>query len=52
VVTIAGWAATTLVDALLGSVASIDYGVQLVIGLVVGAPFVYTTAGSCSARCV
>ena len=37
--------ATAIVDALIGQIADIDTGVQLVASLLVGAPFVYVTAG-------
>jgi hypothetical protein len=42
---VGGAVATAIADAIVGPVADIDLGVQLVAGLVVGAPFVYVTAG-------
>lgn len=37
--------ANALVMAAVGPVPALDYGIELVVGLVVGAPFVYVTAG-------
>lgn len=45
IVAIAGGIASEITDLTLGKVDAIDYGVQLVVGIIVGAPFVYTTAG-------
>jgi hypothetical protein len=45
VTSIATLFASSLVHAAIGTVDAIDFGVSLVVGLVVGAPFVYVTAG-------
>ncbi len=45
VTSIATLFASALVHAAIGTVDAIDFGVSLVVGLVVGAPFVYVTAG-------
>lgn len=43
--TLATSVAGLVFDALIGPVDAVDFGVTLVVGLVVGAPFVYVTAG-------
>jgi hypothetical protein len=45
VTSIASFAVTSTTDALIGPVDAVDFGISLVVGLVVGAPFVYVTAG-------
>jgi hypothetical protein len=37
--------ASTIVDAVIGPVEAVDFGLSLVVSLLVGAPFVYVTAG-------
>jgi hypothetical protein len=45
VTSIATFLASSIVDALIGPVDAVDFGVSLVVGLIAGAPFVYVTAG-------
>jgi hypothetical protein len=45
VTSIATFIASSVVDARIGPVESVDFGVSLVVGLIAGAPFVYVTAG-------
>lgn len=42
---VVSFAANAVSDALLGPVEAVDFGISLIVGLVVGAPFVYVTAG-------
>jgi hypothetical protein len=44
-VSVASFIASALVMAAVGPVPALDYGIELAVGLVVGAPFVYVTAG-------
>ena len=45
VTSVASLIVSTIVDASIGSLYDIDFGLSLAVGLVVGAPFVYVTAG-------